>query len=770
MSVQEHPAFKEEERTLAATLLRVDQESAFLTVRNQELLVEIARSQGKEGMDSAYRFACINLENNKTHFAILDLIKDQAYFARLDFCEEGSPENETIYLGKIGFVSRETSEVIVVDWREPIATLYYGGTEGTSTYEAPVGVVECEVNLKRQMEIENALIKRIVDTQISAAIYGDSTGIPTDEFLLSRLGQQSDRRLRDIVSTIQQEQNTIIRANLDQPLVVQGVAGSGKTTVALHRLAYLLYRYRDKLSPEDVLVIAPNRVFLTYISDVLPSLGVNDVAQSTLTEYLQNIYGKGLSVVSKKASHFHADTEDPYSSVFAKAQTASTIIKGSLAIKPLLEQAAQSAGVSALPRQPLIILGKTMAALDETRRRYLGDYPLMPPLRRLEELRKVAQRLAEKRLEEASAETQAKYERRLEELRRQRAQGSTAILSVYKDREDELSGLKAKKEQELSRYLDTFGLPNALEIYKTIMSDQEVLLAALNGEFESQLIQATAFISSQMFALGMVEEEEDLAPLAYLRLRLSGVSDKLKFKHIVIDEGQDLTALEISVLADLSGHDSITIVGDVSQSILPGRGLTDWKQTAGACFKGKVRTATLTLSYRTTSEIVNFSNSVLRSKHFSGALAKPVLRSGELPRLIKTTTTEEQHKAITTILRETKDRGHNNVAVIARSVTDAQSLYNALKTQGVVVTLLQDGSDEYEGGVQVMPVYLSKGLEFDAVIIVDADDDRYPDRELDAKLLYVALTRAMHELYVLHTGQLTPLLQITDKGLYQNTI
>ena len=769
MSVQEHPAFKEEERTLAATLLRVDQESAFLTVRNQELLLEIARSQGKEGMDSAYRFACISLENNTNHFAILDIIKDQAYFARLDFCEEGSSENETIYLGKIGFISRETSEVVIVDWREPIATLYYGGTEGTSTYEAPVGVVECEVSLKRQMEIENDLIKRIVDTQISAAIYGDSTGIPTDEFLLSRLGQQSDRRLRDIVSTIQKEQNSIIRANLDQPLVVQGVAGSGKTTVALHRLAYLLYRYRDKLSPEDVLVIAPNRVFLTYISDVLPSLGVNDVAQSTLTEYLQNIYGKGLSVVSKKASHFHADTEDPYSSVFTKAQAASTIVKGSLAIKPLLEQAAQSAGVSALPRQPLIILGKTLAAPDETKRRYLGDYPLMPPIRRLEELRKVAQRLAEKRLEEVTAETQAKYERRLEELRRQRAQGSTAILSVYKDREDELAGLKAKKEQELSRYLDTFGLPNALEIYKTIMSDQEVLCAALKGEFELQLIQATAFISSQIFALGLVEEE-DLAPLAYLRLRLSGVSDKLKFKHIVIDEGQDLTALEISVLADLSGHDSITIVGDVSQSILPGRGLTDWKQTAGACFKGKIRTATLTLSYRTTSEIVSFSNSVLRSKHFSGALAKPVLRSGELPRLIRTSTTEEQHKIIITILRETLSRGHNNVAVIARSVTEAQSLYSALKAQGAVVTLLQDGSDEYEGGVQVMPVYLSKGLEFDTVIIAEADNEHYPDRELDAKLLYVALTRAMHELYVLHSGPISPLLKTTDKDLYQNTI
>ncbi|MDP3487607.1 MAG: 3'-5' exonuclease, partial [Bacillota bacterium] len=243
--------------------------------------------------------------------------------------------------------------------------------------------------------------------------------------------------------------------------------------------------------------------------------------------------------------------------------------------------------------------------------------------------------------------------------------------------------------------------------------------------------------------------------------------DKLRFKHIVIDEGQDLTALEISVLADLSGHDSFTIVGDVSQSILPGRGLTDWKQTAGACFKGKVHTATLTMSYRTTSEIVNFSNSVLGSKHFSGALAKPVLRSGELPRLLRVATSEEQAKTIITIIGQTQSRGHKNIAIIARSVAEAQSLFVALKAQGATVSLLQDGSDEYEGGVQVLPVYLSKGLEFDAVILTDAGGDHYPDRELDAKLLYVALTRAMHELYVLYFGKISPLLRTVHKDLYQ---
>lgn len=768
MSAQEHPAFREEHANLQSTLARVGQESEFVAARIKELNLEIARSKG-EGMDNAYRFACTSLTYNQNHMSTLDLIEDQAYFARLDFCEEGSTEKESIYLGKLGFVSRETSEVVVVDWREPIATLYYGGTEGTSSYEAPRGLVECEVHLKRQMEIERDVIKRLVDAQISAAIYGDSTGIPTDEFLLSRLGQQSDRRLRDIVSTIQKEQNSIIRADINLPLVVQGVAGSGKTTVALHRLAYLLYRYRDRLNPDDVLVIAPNRVFLTYISDVLPSLGVNDVAQSTLVEYLQNVYGKALKVVSKRSAHFHADSVDPYSQVFAQAQSATTLVKGSLSLKPLLEQAAQSAGAAALPRGPLVVLGKTLASPEDMRRRYLGDYPHLPPTGRLEELRKVAMRLADKALEEAIAAAQASYETRLVELRRQRAHGSVEILKVYKDRDEEQLRLKTCKDGELSSYLNTFGTPDAIQIYKAILTDPELLQEALRSDFESHTIHAAAFISSQVFALGSVEEE-DLAPLAYLRFRLSGISEKLRFKHIVIDEGQDLTALELAALAELSGHDSFTIVGDVSQSILPGREVSNWRQTAGACFKGRTQTATLSLSYRMTSEIVTFSNTVLNTRHFSGALAKPVVRSGELPRLVTVANADERHRTIATILQETQAKGYKNSAIITRSVTEAQELFAAIREQGISATLLKDASDDYEGGVQVMPVYLSKGLEFDTVILAEANADRYPDRELDAKLLYVALTRAMHELYVLYSGDVTPLLMSDDASLHQTTL
>lgn len=758
----DHPAYVEEQQKLLETLQRTDRETRFLRSRNQDLELEIARTAGDHQLYNTFHAARMGVAFNTEQLANLKLIKEQAYFARLDFTERMIGEAETIYLGKLGLISRENAEVVIVDWREPIATLYYGGTEGTTIYESPEGEVECEVHLKRQMEIERDVIKRLVDAQISAAVHGDSTGVPTDEFLLTRLGQQSDRRLKDIVSTIQKEQNAIIRAPLDSPLVVQGVAGSGKTTVALHRLAYLLYRYQDRLKPADVLVIAPNRVFLTYISDVLPGLGVHDVAQSTLTEYLQNVYGRPLNILSRKGSYTVG--HDPYARILYEAKVSATRVKGSTELKSLLEQAANMAGAAALPNEPLTLLGKIVLSQAEIKRQYAADNSRIPPLKRLDELRRTVLRLKEKRVEEARKEVAERYERQLEALRRQRAQGTTSVLKVYQEREVELARIQPQADEEASAYLDQINSPDVLEIYRAIITDPEVLQKGMAKAFSTEALIATAFLSRAVLSSGKVEEE-DLAPLAYLRLRLCGVSEKLRFKHLVIDEGQDLTAMELLVLAELADHDSFTIVGDKSQSILPGRGLRDWRDT-GHVFSTPAQRATLSLSYRTTAEIVLFSNEVLRHSLLASQVAEPVLRSGELPYLRHFTDHDEQvaviHEAISTTCAE-----YRNIAVITRNLAEAEGLHRGLTSAGLSCHLLRDDDDDYEAGVKVIPVQLAKGLEFDAVIVANASIADYPEQELDAKLLYVALTRPMHRLYVLYSGALTPILTNMNKSLYQ---
>lgn len=757
----DHPAYSEELQKLQTTLQRVEREALFLQSRNKDLKQEIARTAGDNQLYNTFHAARMGVAFNTEQLTNLSLIKDQAYFARLDFTERMIGEPETIYLGKLGFISRENGEVVIVDWREPIATLYYGGTEGTTIYESPEGEVECEVHLKRQMEIEREIIKRIVDAQISAAIHGDSTGIPTDEFLLSRLGQQSDRRLRDIVSTIQKEQNAIIRAPMDAPLVVQGVAGSGKTTVALHRLAYLLYRYQDRLRPADVLVIAPNRVFLTYISDVLPGLGVHDVAQSTLTEYLQNVYGQPLTILSRKGNYMV--DHDPYARILYEAQVAATRVKGSVELKSLLDHAVQMAGAAALPQEPLTLLGKTVLTPAEIKKQYSSVDTRIPPLKHLEELRRTVIRLKDKSVEEARREVTEKYEKQLEGLRRQKAQGTTAVLKVYQEREAELDRIQAQADKEANKYLDRIGSPDVLETYRAIITDPEVLQKSMGKWFSPAELTATAFLSGAVLASGSVEEE-DLAPLAYLKLKLGGVSEKLRFKHLVIDEGQDLTAFELKVLAELAGHDSFTIVGDISQSILPGRGLRDWRDTSYS-FTTPAQKATLSLSYRTTAEIVLFSNEVLNHRLLRGQAAKPVLRSGELPYLYQHSGLDEQTAVIAEIL-STAGAEYRNIAVITRNPLEAEVVHSRLVAAGLKCHLLRD-DDEYEAGVKVIPVQLAKGLEFDVVVIADAGAAHYPEQELDAKLLYVALTRPMHRLYVLYSGTLTPILKNLDRSLYQ---
>lgn len=211
------------------------------------------------------------------------------YFSKINFREKNK-EEESIYIGKFSLYDSKTEEEKVVDWRSPIADLYYSGTEGKVSYEAPIGEIEGELLLKRKFLFKNENLVDAFDEGINQIIlnfeknHNEENGL-IDEFLRINLEKNVGNKLKDVVATIQKEQNDIIRANLRKPIIVQGSAGSGKTTVAMHRLAYLLYRYKNKIKGEDIIVIAPNKLFLDYISEILPSLGVDEVKQTTFEEF-----------------------------------------------------------------------------------------------------------------------------------------------------------------------------------------------------------------------------------------------------------------------------------------------------------------------------------------------------------------------------------------------------------------------------------------------------------------------------------------------------
>lgn len=766
----DHPAYQEEQSHLEQTLQRIDEEQRFLIGRNQDLEKEVSRTAGDPVLYNIFHSSRVNLAYNQEQLENFELIRDQAYFARLDFREAGTDETESIYLGKVGFISRQNGDVVIVDWREPVATLYYGGTEGQMEYAAPGGLIRCEVELKRQFELAGAVIKRIFDTRLAEVLQSGGDGIPRDDLLLSRLEKQADRRLRDIVSTIQKEQNSIIRAGIERPIIVQGVAGSGKTTVALHRLAYLLYRYREILTPENVLIIAPNRIFLTYISDVLPSLGVKDVTQTTLQELFMNVVGRALKVapVLSKFYLFLEQDRSIYTQVAADLARRCSAVKGSVAFKELLDQMAQAAVRAALPAKPLMLDGVLLVDTKGLWERYNQESPNLPPADRLAVIKRSISKLVERHIAERLKECQQRFEQELEKLRKARGYGSKEMLMIYKQREEELAAIQSGSKAALESFLSGFGEMDALTIYRTVLSDAKLLQQLGSRWFAPEDLACTAIFSRQLFQQGLVEPE-DLGPLAYLRIKLNGVAKQHRFQHIVIDEGQDLNALELSVLKDLMGHSSFTVVGDVSQSIQPGRGVHDWQEiTQGSFSSDQCRMANLSLSYRTTAEIVLFANEVLRTRHFTGDMAKPVLRTGSLPYLQGFPDQNALLNAIISTVRSLQGEGMQTVALVTRTAEQGRLLHGQLRSKGLTARLTEQDSDQYEGGLLVIPAYLAKGLEFDAVIVCDAGGESFRDGELDAKMLYVTLTRAMHKLYVFYSGALTPLLSSCPPELWQS--
>jgi DNA helicase-2/ATP-dependent DNA helicase PcrA len=267
----QHPLYKEEQPRLQNTFREIDDQRADIgpIYRGKDYVEQLLEAKREETRQR------------------LELLANEPYFGRLDFREEGKSEPLPLYIGKRGLDHKKTSAPYVIDWRAPVASLFYSFTGGDApvTYEAPDGTIQGDIHRKRNLSIRDKELQRVVDSYERG---GDNIGL-NDEFLLYRLGDKKDNRLRDIVSTIQAEQDLIIRAPRYKALIIQGAAGSGKTTVALHRLAFLLYQYQQQIRAERMIIFAPNTMFLDYISGVLPELGVGNVRQTTFAEWALDI-------------------------------------------------------------------------------------------------------------------------------------------------------------------------------------------------------------------------------------------------------------------------------------------------------------------------------------------------------------------------------------------------------------------------------------------------------------------------------------------------
>ncbi|EOQ12846.1 UvrD-helicase domain-containing protein [Bacillus cereus] len=630
----------------------------------------------------------------------------EPYFGRLDFQEDGKEEVMPIYIGKVGVSDMDTMKPIIIDWRAPVASMFYSftGGEELAFYQSPDGLVEGDVYLKRNISIRKRELERVVDTYVK----GNEDVSHADDFLLYRLGENKDNKLKDIVSTIQSEQNDIIRAERNLPLLIQGVAGSGKTTIALHRLAFLIYEYREQLEAERMIVFAPNSLFLDYISSVLPELGVGNISQTTFPDWALRTLDDSVKLkqTEKKLKEAFSINRDEKKVMLGK-------LKGTLEFKTFIEERMIQFENELVPTKDFEAWDRAIIPVEDVKKWMQVEYKHYSLQKRRERLVGRMKRWIEIELKKFGETNEKKL-------------------------------LKKEATKRLNAYMKFWPKMSALSLYSSIVKSKEILEV-----LPEELVKETEKSCRKKEVC-----VEDLSALIYIHHRITGIEIGQKFHHVVIDEAQDFSPFQVYVLKEITLGNSFTILGDLSQAIYDYQGIEDWN-----AFKEVFQETgyyELTRSYRSTKEIIEFANEIIKNAEIPVGLATPVFRSGEDVKVIHA---ENQFTEIVKTVKHLQNADVKTIAVIGRTEDECRGIYVKLTNAGLTVNVIEANQSKYEGGISVVPVYLAKGLEFDAVLLIDVDEEHYKNTKHDAKLLYVGCTRSLHDLWVFHSGEASPLIK-----------
>ncbi len=731
----QHPAAGEE-------LAHLDETKQTISLLQELGQKELMSSTAK--LNEARRFDPDNLPLREMmyaravqHVRNMELAMLRPYFTRINFTEE-SGEKNVYYIGKYGLMTPDYRDVVVVDWRSPVANLYYSGQVGPMHYIAPDGEVRGELTLKRQLGIENGQLQTIFDTDV----------VSQDVYLQSVLGATTGERLKEIVTSIQAEQNFVIRHPMNVSLVVQGVAGSGKTTIALHRIAYLLYAFQEKLEPDHMLILAPNPLFLNFIAGVLPDLGVERVKQTTFLRFVGEWMGKLLPKVQES---------DPLESILnlpvEERERIATIahVKGSLRMAEELNRW-MDGFEQRFPRIGSLKFGPvTVFTEEELAKHILVDQRPFPLSRRLTEFEKALTSRTKDAAQKIIDWLEQETDRRTEKIRNTlppTEERRLKLVSLYHSRDQRIEEAKAKIKPFIKETMERFEELSPICLYREFWQDM------LTSEDEAMRIAAEESVEKLS---GKTISMEDVAPLTLIAMRTHELP-RLDIRHVVVDEAQDFSALEFHLIRKMTRNAPMTLVGDLMQGVRSYRGLTDWGEVTDGLFGGKAVMHHLVTSYRNTMEIMNTALRVADKRPVPGQqAAKPVLRHGPEPEFMQFASAKDQAEKIAQIIRKWKEEGMSTIAVIDRTDAQLKALMKKLPEE-LGARMLDVNGEEYAGGVTLAKAADVKGFEFDGVILADASEERFPDRELDARLLYVCLTRPLHRLACLYGKEISPLL------------
>ena len=724
VSLPDHPASEEEYLHLRETCDAIDREIAEVEALTGAKAGECMDVRMEEDPDEQVQVTMNRLRYQLDRLQQLSMASGQAYFARLDFTPSGQ-KPETWYLGRWGVLDPVTLTPVVVDWRSPAANLYYSGQIGRMDYEAPDGRVEGELTLKRMLTVKQRELISLFDSGI----------VSQEAYLQGVLGSVSTDRLREIVTTIQAEQNIVIRHPLAEHLLVQGAAGSGKTTIALHRIAYLLYTFRNSLKPENMMILAPNPLFLSYISQVLPDLGVERVVQTTFEGWCREGMGRRMPKILRESR-----LEKNLSLTGAEREKTGRILrmKGSLATMKKLEAWLEHLQETVLPPNGMKMAGVVLLDRPEMERIFLKDLRYFPLEQRISELRKIVR----KRVQGAVSLLKDQYAANAEQIAgrirsgmREGAQRQQKLRELYETRDRRYREIDARAEAYLNGYREKFTLPDLAGLYRAFLEECAPELITENDSLR----------------------QEDLPMLVMICRAVFGLKTK-PMKHIVIDECQDFSPFQVELLKKVNPAATFSLVGDLYQGIRADEGIRSWDEWKGPVFDHRADLKQLTVSYRNTVEIMDLAQAVAARWPIDGICeTKPVLRHGEEPRIVRAQNEKERLALIRDQVRAWQAEGYHSIALIEKTAEQAGALFRRIGAE-LGARLLSETDAEYRGGVMILPASIAKGMEFDCVGVCDASAESFPDDEFLCRVLYVMMTRPLHRLCVWHKGDPSPML------------
>ncbi len=634
-----------------------------------------------------------------------------AYFARIDF--DDGEEVLPVYIGIATLSSGD--DFYVFDWRAPIASMFYNFEVGDASYEIESGEkIKGKITLKRQYRIKNDEIVEIFDTDMQVI----------DSILKEMLSSNASSKMKNIVNTIQKEQNAVIRKNDSDLLIVQGPAGCGKTSIAMHKIAYLLYSQRDKINNSNVMILSPNEIFNNYISEVLPGIGEDNVCQATFLDFAK-AYIREFEISSK--------IEDAYEVVYASKENRKKDKYNELKFKfgslysKILDDFIAKNQVEILAIEEVDIDGEIIVSKDE--------------------IAEIVKENVSKNL--------SLY-----------ASGKKIIEKIFM-----LAGERSKRSITLEN-LKTEALENLMkiklkvgEIYKKLYDNKDEFVGFVLEEYEKYETKARLkkeelekiFDQTKEVLFQEKIEYQDVAPFMYLKSKIMGIGANKNIKYVLIDEAQDYSKMQYKILSMLFKNANIILLGDINQSILPFNKISSYDKIKNIITKNKMNPVCdeveLEKTYRSSFEINEFAKKVITIKNNYTQIE----RHGDPVELIRLDNFDP--KIIVEDALNLKNF-YNTVAIICKNEEETL-LYNQIinlpeyKNKFVIVT--KNDKVFLSDKVMIIPSYISKGLEFDAVVVSNASENNYDEDEQN--LLYVVLTRALHKLKVYYEGEISKLIK-----------